>query len=321
MADPTRPLRQILVPAEWAGQRLDRALCDLLPDHSRTRIQAGIKAGMARLNGEPATRPSQALEAGQQLEWNPTWAPRPEVALAGPAPEVLYEDEHLVVIDKPAGMLTHPAGAKRGGSASEWAAAHFGDLPELQGEDRAGVVHRLDAQTSGLLVLARSEAAGEHLLEQFRERRVQKHYQALVAQVPRFLSDWIVAPIQRSPRSPDRMSIAPEGEGRASETFYERLEVFAHAARLRLEPKTGRTHQLRVHLESIGHPILGDPLYRGQIPEPIRRALPKAPRVMLHAERLAFVHPADGRELVFESAPPADYAAILGELRAGPPPV
>jgi 23S rRNA pseudouridine1911/1915/1917 synthase len=318
VADPTRPLREILVPAEWAGQRLDRALCDLLPDHSRTRVQAGIRSGMARLDGEPAVRPSQSLEAGQKLEWNPAWAPPPERVSGGPEPEVVYEDEHLVVIDKPAGMLTHPAGAKRGGSASEWAAAKFGALPELQGEDRAGVVHRLDAQTSGLLVIARSAFAGEHLLDQFKQRLVKKQYEALVAQVPRFLSDWIVAPIQRSPRSPDRMSIAPEGEGRAAETFYERLEVFAHAARLRLEPKTGRTHQLRVHLESVGHPILGDPLYRGQIPEPIRRTLPSAPRVMLHAERLAFVHPVDGREMAFEVAPPADYVAVLAELRAAP---
>lgn len=313
-----RPFRQIVVPPAWAGQRLDKALCDLLPELSRTRIQAGIQAGMARLDGQPAERPAQPLEAGQVLEWNSEWAPVPEPAPAGPEPRVIFEDRWLVAIDKPAGMLTHPAGSKRGGSAAEWAQARYGRLPELQGEDRAGIVHRLDAQTSGVLVIALDETVGRGLLEQFQERRVAKRYQALVIGVPRFLTDWITAPIQRSTRSPDRMSIAPEGQGRPAETFYERREVFAESACLGLEPKTGRTHQLRVHLESIGHPILGDPLYRGNVPELLRRRLPSAPRVMLHAERLALQHPADGRELVFEAEPPPDYLSVLSELRAGP---
>jgi 23S rRNA pseudouridine1911/1915/1917 synthase len=252
------------------------------------------------------------------LEWNSEWAPVPEPAPAGPEPRVIFEDRWLVAIDKPAGMLTHPAGSKRGGSAAEWAQARYGRLPELQGEDRAGIVHRLDAQTSGVLVIALDETVGRGLLEQFQERRVAKRYQALVIGVPRFLTDWITAPIQRSTRSPDRMSIAPEGQGRPAETFYERREVFAESACLGLEPKTGRTHQLRVHLESIGHPILGDPLYRGNVPELLRRRLPSAPRVMLHAERLALQHPADGRELVFEAEPPPDYLAVLSDLRAGP---
>ena len=230
---------------------------------------------------------------------------------------VLYEDNHLLIVDKPAGLLVHPSPAVRGGTLSEQAVARWGPLPDLQGEDRPGIVHRLDAGTSGLLVLALREPAMRELLRQFREREVKKTYLAVVHGEPRFDTGWIEGAIARSAASPERMEVVAEGEGREARTWYEVRERLGPASLVECQPQTGRTHQIRVHLASLGHPLVGDPLYRPR-QTPSRRLAADAPlpaRQALHAARLEFAHPGSGERAAFESPLPDDLAALLAHLR------
>ena len=306
-----------VVPEELAGQRLDRALASLL-GISRARVQELVRDGGVRVEGAPAAKPALVVAAGWRIEVLDV--PRSRVRRGGPIGAeltILHEDEHLCVIDKPAGMVAHPTGVVRGGTVSELAVARWGPLPILQGSDRPGIVHRLDADTSGLLVVARSEEAGAELVRMFREREVEKEYLALVFGTPRFDTDWIETPIGRARGRPDRMTVVPEGEGRSARTYYETRERFEGFAHVVCRPVSGRTHQIRVHLASIGHPLVGDRVYRG------RRGLnrhvpPDAPRLdrhALHAARLAFRHPVTGARLEIASEPPADLGAWLTWLR------
>ena len=311
--------RRFSVPPECAGERLDVVLVRLDPSLTRSRAQASIRAGAVSVAGRPAERPSQRVEAGDALELREHEAapPRPG-GPAGTALRVVFEDAALAVIDKPAGVVTHPSERVRGGTVSELAAARFGALPTVQGEDRPGIVHRLDADTSGLLVIARTEEAAAELVRAFRERRVEKEYFALVHGVPRFDSEWIETPIGRDPRRADRMGIAAEGEGRAARTYYETRERFVDFALLSVQPESGRTHQVRVHLASIDHPLVGDRLYRGRksLARRIPAGAPRLKRHALHAARLAFEHPSSGERLEFRSELPADMAEFLAFLRA-----
>ena len=307
--------RTFHVPAELGGERLDRVLTAFFAGElSRSRIQEWIRDGGVRVDGALAVRASQMLAAGQSVDLEEV--PRARERSGAPAlgqPAVLHEDEHLVVVEKPAGQLAHPTTIVRGGTVSEWAVERYGPLPSPQGEDRPGIVHRLDADTSGLLVLARSAAAAEALVEAFRERAIEKRYLALVHGDPRFDSDWITAPLGRASGRADRMSV--QAEGRAAETFYRVLERFQRFALLECLPKTGRTHQIRVHLASIGHPLAGDRVYPGRVRTPIPKDAPALERHLLHAAGLRFVHPVTGEALAFESTPPADFQAWLDWLR------
>jgi len=306
------------VPRELDGARLDRCLAQLAPETSRTHLKELILAGCVRANGAVLGRPGVAVAAGQRLEveWRERRAAREEDA-SGAGLEVLWEDEHLAVIDKPPGVLVHPSSAVRGATISELAVRRWGPLPVLQGTDRPGIVHRLDAGTSGLIVIARTEPAAEGLLRAFRERAVEKLYLALVYGDPRFDSGWIEAPIERSARHPERMQTAQPGAGRAAETAYAVRERFAGFALLSCSPKTGRTHQIRVHLASIGLPLAGDPLYRrrGGPSIVLPSEAPALARQALHASALAFDHPVGGERLAFESPLPADFATLLAWLR------
>lgn len=314
--------RSLTVPATLDGARLDLVLVELLEDVSRVRIQELIKDGGVRVAGAPAERASQPVEAGWTLELLDVV--RSRVRTGGPpGPEreldVIHEDEHLVVLDKPAGMVAHPSSVVRGGTVSERMVERYGPLPSPQGEDRPGIVHRLDADTSGLLVVARSEEAAAGLMTAFQERTVDKHYLALVFHPPRFDSDWIETRIGRLPGRPDRMSVATEeGQGREASTYYETLERFRGFGYVRLKPETGRTHQLRVHLASIDHPLVGDRVYRGR--RGLSRHMPKeapAPtRHALHASELAFTHPVSGERLAFEVPLARDLQRFLDWLRA-----
>jgi 23S rRNA pseudouridine1911/1915/1917 synthase len=310
--------QSFVVPSELTGERLDRALVGLLEGAvTRSRVQELIRDGAVRIDGVPSSRAAQSVEAGQTIEI--VAVPRARERSGGPAGAELvlvFEDEHLAVVDKPAGQLAHPTDVVRGGTVSELAVERFGPLPAPQGEDRPGIVHRLDADTSGLLVLARSPAAAEALVTAFRERAVEKRYLALVHGDPRFDSDWISTPIGRASGRSDRMSI--QAEGRAAETFYRVLERFGRFALLECQPKTGRTHQIRVHLASIGHPLVGDRIYPGRVRVPLPPDAPEPGRHFLHATGLAFAHPVTGRALAFESAPPADFQAWLEWLRRAP---
>lgn len=312
------PLR-LQLPAKLKSERLDRALSGLLPELSRAHIKELISAGHVLVDGAPVTKPSTLIERDVEVEL--TVAPRLHRRVEVGDPDslvVLYEDEALVVIDKPPGVLAHPTDTASGASISELATARYGELPALQGKDRPGVVHRLDAGTSGVMVLARTADAFRALMQQFRDRTVEKTYLALVYGDPRFDSGWIEGGIARDERDPSRMSIAPAGEGRDARTYYEVVERFRGLALVRAQPKSGRTHQIRVHLTSIGLPLIGDKLYRRKGGHSIRLAddAPTPARQCLHAASLRFVHPSSGEVRTFEAPPAPDFARMLEWIRA-----
>lgn len=298
--------------------RLDRLLTAVLPDFSRTRLQEAIRDGGVFVDGLVQIKPAFPLECGMVVELKPVARSRERRGSAeGMDFQVVFEDEHLAVVNKPAGMVTHPAEVVKGGTVSELAVERWGELPSPQGPNRPGIVHRLDAETSGLLVVAKTEAAATGLLEAFRERTVEKTYTAFVYGDPRFDSDWVEAAIGRNPKKPDRMSVVKDEEGRPAETFYETRARFGRIAWMAAHPKTGRTHQIRVHLAHVEHPIVGDRLYRGR--RGLSLKLPDgvtAPeRLALHAERLAFAHPVTGEAMEFHAELPQDLAAFLEALR------
>lgn len=323
--------RRIALPKALIGLRLDRALVELLPGISRTRLKELIVDGGVWFEGECLRRPAMRIEVVGNLEIKdvPRVRERPGAA-PGVEPEIVFEDEHLAVIEKPAGQITHPTSVVRGGSVSEWATSHWRALPAPQGDDRPGIVHRLDSDTSGLMVLAKSERAAPLLLEAFRERKVDKGYLALVHGDPRFDSDWIEAPIGRSRKRSDRMSVieAPvlrhfdHGSGESDEaenfvpgleasTFYITRERLGRFALIECRPKTGRMHQIRVHLTHIGHPLVGDRVYSGRNRVAVPREAPPLKRHALHASALAFLHPVTGEEMKFERDMPADMEGFL----------
>ncbi|MCC6408861.1 MAG: RluA family pseudouridine synthase [Planctomycetes bacterium] len=312
-------VRRLVVPIAAEGERLDRFLVAAFPELSRTRLQELVRGGAVRVAGEPALRSSRLLVADEvvEIEFAPPSVARDE-DFGDLELSVVYEDEWFAIVDKPAGLLSHPGNHTVGPSVSGLARKRWGELPALQGEDRPGIVHRLDVGTSGLMVIGREQAAFEHLLAQFRERQVEKTYYAIVHREPRFDTGWIEAPIGRSPRHPDRMSVVPAGEGREAATYYEVLERFEGFGYLACRPKTGRTHQIRVHLAHVDHPLVADPLYRRAGPHAAKLAAdaPVPTRQALHAGGLVLTHPKSGERLTFESPLPADLAALLAWLRA-----
>jgi len=318
MSDPNPPAA-FAVPAEQDGARLDRALVELVPGASRVQVQGWIKDGGVAVDGAPVLRPAHAIAAGQTIEL--TRVPSSRTRPGAPADldfRLVHTDEHILVVEKPAGMVVHPSNTVRGGTLSELCEARYGPLPTPQGEERHGIVHRLDAETSGLCVLARTEEAGDELKRQFKAREVDKLYLAIVHGDPRFDADWIESPLGRSPKSPDRVSVMPEDEGRPSRTFYEVRERFGCAALLACKPVTGRTHQIRVHLESIEHPVVGDKLYKGRRGrrEHLPADAPKLERHALHATHLAFTHPASGAPMAFDAPLPDALEELCAWLRA-----
>ena len=307
------------VPPELDGSRIDQALVSHLQEWSRSRLQALIKDGRVRIEGAVSRKPGTLVGGGSLIEIElPVRDPRPSVAESRKRLEVLWEDGELAVVLKPPGLLVHRGEGSSEVSLAELAVALFGELPALQGEDRPGIVHRLDRETSGVVVLGKTEKALRELMRQFREREVEKVYRALVIGEPRFDSDWIESPVGRAPRHPDRMTVLGlEEGGRTASTFYEVLERFRGFASLKVQPKTGRTHQIRVHLTSVELPVLGDRVYRlrrgseAKLDEAI--AAPR--RQLLHAESLTFTHPTSGEVMRFETPLPADFGRVLEGLR------
>lgn len=320
MTSPSHEWNSLRLPTEFDGERLDRVLVALLEGTSRARIQERIRDGGVKLDGEVVLRPSHPVAGGQLAEFLDVPRSRERAGSAeGLDFRLVHEDQAVIVIDKPAGMVVHPSSVVRGGTVSELAEARFGPLPSPQGEERFGIVHRLDADTSGLLVLARTAEAGEELKRQFRQREVEKRYLAIVLGNPRFESDWIESELGRSPRSPDRVSVMPKGEGKHASTFYEVRERFTIATLLECRLVTGRTHQIRVHLESLDYPVVGDKLYRGRGGR--RETLlpvdaPPLNRQALHAAHLEFTHPTTRERMSFDAPLPADLTALLDWLRA-----
>jgi 23S rRNA pseudouridine1911/1915/1917 synthase len=301
-----------------AGLRLDAWLARQLPALSRSRLQALIEGGHVLLDGARA-RASARLRAGQVAHVRV-----PPPVAAEPQPEdipitVVHEDAHLVVVDKPAGLVVHPSAGRPGGTLVNALLRHVRDLSGVGGVLRPGIVHRLDRGTSGLLVVAKDDGTHRSLVRQFAGRTVEKEYLALALGRPVRPRGEIDAPIGRDPVRRQRMSTrAPRGrEARTSWTVEER---FDGATLLRVRIHTGRTHQIRVHLASIGHPVAGDPVYGGTRTPSSRRAeareaLLSLERPALHAARLAFTHPVSGVRLAFEAPLPADLLAVLERLR------
>lgn len=305
----------IVVGEELAGLRLDRALAELRPDLSRTRAQAAIKAGEALVNGKSA-KPSLPLELGQRLSLAPTLGQRGAMEASGaPQPEaiplrVVFEDAHLLVIDKPAGLVTHPAPGHATGTLVNALLAHTSEIEESDNPQRPGIVHRLDKDTSGLLVIAKDAQTHEALAQQMRDRAMVKRYIALVEGRMDPPSGTIDAPIGRDPRNRLRMAIVSEARGgREARTRFHTLRYFRGRTLLEAQLESGRTHQIRVHLAALHHPVVGDLTYgRPQSPMP--------PRQFLHAAHLEFRHPATGEWMVFDAPLPANLADFLARLEA-----
>jgi len=301
-----------------AGERLDRWLAGVMPDVSRARLQAIITGGGVLVDGRVA-RPSRRLKAGQSISVRLP-APRPAVPLPEDIPlAVVYEDPHLLVVDKPAGLVVHPGAGRATGTLVNALLHRVRDLSGIGGVVRPGIVHRLDRGTSGLLVVAKDDASHVALSRQFSGRTVEKEYLAVVLGVPRAAEGTIDVPIGRDPVHRKRMSVrAPRG--RAAQSIYRLVEAFDGAALLRVRIATGRTHQIRVHLAALGHPVAGDLTYGGRRPPASRRpearaALEALTRPALHAARLVFTHPATDERMSFESPLPADLQALLAVLR------
>lgn len=303
------------VPASEAGERLDHFLVGLIPDHSRSQIQRLIKEGRVQLGGRAAT-PHTALRAGDAIlvDVPPAVEAKP---ISQPLPlDILYEDEDLVVVNKAAGMVVHPAAGHADGTLVNALLHHIEDLSGIGGERRPGIVHRLDRGTSGVMVVAKNDAAHTELTRQFHDREVEKEYVALVwglVQPGRRID----APIGRDSVHRQKMS-ARARRARSAVTRVTRAEPMRGVSLLHVAIATGRTHQIRVHLSAIGHPIVGDRLYGGvrrHLPADLR-ALTHLERPFLHAARLAFKHPVDGRRLEFNAPLSSDLQNVLDHLRA-----
>lgn len=295
------------------GERLDRALAQLYPELSRTRAQAAIKAGAVRVNGK-SVRVSHLLEVGQRIEIDAGAFSGAGVAAAegesSPLAEaiplrVVYEDEHLLVVDKAAGLVVHPAPGHATGTLVNALLAHLPGLEAGSDTSRPGIVHRLDKDTSGLIVIAKDAPTHAALAQQMKEHSTVKRYLALVEGRMPAPEGVIDAPIGRDPRHRQRMALVSEvNGGREARTRFKALREIRGRSLVELQLETGRTHQIRVHLASVGHPVVGDSVYgRAQLPLP--------PRQFLHATHLEFVHPTTGEWLIFDAPLPPDLADFL----------
>lgn len=298
------------VPEGRRRERADKVLAAAFPEHSRAAFQRALEAGLVKADGKVIAQADE-VQAGQVLEFSfPETKPAELKAVDIPL-DVIFEDQHLIVLNKPAGMVVHPGVGTGEDTMVHALLAHCaGELSGIGGVERPGIVHRLDKETTGLLVVAKNDAAHRALADQFASRSLQKEYVTLVSGVPREAAGTINRAISRHPVHRHRMTVG-EG-GRPSRTDWEVREAFAGlAAYLRCRIHTGRTHQIRVHLKSIGHPVLGDGTY-GWKQNP---TLPPPPRVMLHAEHLVFSHPVSAKRLDLHAPLPKDFKQMLAALR------
>ena len=313
----TDPTYTVPVPEDKAGARLDRFLADALPDLSRTRLKALIESGRVDLaTGEALTDPAARVRVGQAIVVS---VPAPRAATPEPQAmnlTVVHEDEHLIVIDKPAGLVVHPAPGHADGTLVNGLLAHCaGSLSGIGGVSRPGIVHRLDKDTSGLLVVAKSDAAHAGLAAQFADHSIGRVYVAVVWGQPPRRNQTLTGNIGRDPRNRKRMAVVSRG-GKAAETACRVIRPLGDRATLvECQLATGRTHQIRVHMSNLGHPVVGDALYGGGA----RRALGPAAaaaistlgRQALHAKHLGFIHPIDSAWYEFDSAVPRDINALI----------
>lgn len=301
-----------IIPAGVHRSRADKALAASFPEHSRSAWQRALDGGNVTRAGVPLGKKDE-VSAGDALELE-----MPEVVPMDLTPadiplDILMEDEHMLVINKAAGMVVHP-GAGTGGDTLVHALLHHcaGSLSGIGGVERPGIVHRLDRETTGVMVVAKSDAAHRGLAEQFAERSLKKEYIALVSGVPRLLSGVVDQPIERDVRHRHRMTVTETGRPAKTDWVLEEKFATYGYSLFRCFIHTGRTHQIRVHMKHIRHPLLGDRVY-GWRPD---ERLPTAPeRVMLHAEQLKLAHPISGQALHLRAPIPADFAAMMSVLR------
>lgn len=321
MSTEDRHLRFTVEEAQ-VGLRLDRFLQDRVPEFSRSALQRLIREGLATVSGA-SCKGGRALRVGETVE----------LTLPAPVPlelepedipvDILHEDEHLAVVDKPAGLVVHPAAGNRTGTLVHALLHHLGELSGIGGKLRPGIVHRLDKDTSGLMLVAKSDAAHAGLASAIAARDVKREYLALVWGELVEEKGCVDAPLGRDPQERKRIAVLPE-KGKPARTHYSRIDSFRGFDYIRLELETGRTHQIRVHMAHLGHPVFGDPLYGGrrarlrsrkreeQLLD--RELLEIMPRQALHAWRLGFIHPVTGEAMRFEAQPPEDMRALLLEL-------
>jgi len=302
--------------AAHAGWRLDRALAATLPSLSRERLKTLIRSGALERSGTAVRDPATKVRGDERFLLA---VPEPEPAHNVPQDiplRVIFEDEHLLVVDKPAGLVVHPAAGNRDGTLVNALLHHCrGSLSGIGGVARPGIVHRIDKDTSGLLVVAKTDVAHEGLAKQFAAHSIDRRYLAIVSGVPKASEGTIDAPLARSAANRKKIAIVAGGRGKRAVTHWKRLTVLSDAALAECRLETGRTHQVRVHMASIGHPLLGDSVYGG-IPKTHRRLLNDLGfhRQALHAAELGFVHPVTKRRLAFASAMPPDMQELFNAL-------
>lgn len=321
---------QLLETSATAADRLDKALAAAFPDVSRARFQALIAEGAVTVEGETVTEARHKVKPGESLR-----VVLPEAAPALPQAEdialpIVFEDDDLIVIDKPAGLVVHPGAGNETGTLVNALIAHCGDsLSGIGGVKRPGIVHRLDKDTSGLLVVAKNDKAHHGLSAQFaahgRDGRLERSYLAIVWGVPERRQGTISAAIDRSTANRQKMAVSRGANAREAVTHYEVLEVLGTppvASLVRCVLETGRTHQIRVHMAHVGHPLLGDGVYGAgfrtsakKLSETSKEALNALNRQALHATSLGFEHPRTGRQMRFDSPAPDDFGRLLASLR------
>jgi 23S rRNA pseudouridine1911/1915/1917 synthase len=290
-------------------ERLDKYLVSLLPEFSRSRLQGLIDDGFVIVDDKPARKAGQMIERGQRVVLRIP-PPAPTGLLAEEIPlDIVFENDELLVVNKPAGMVVHPAAGHESGTLVNAVLGYDPDIEGIGGEERPGVVHRLDKQTSGLIVLAKNERAHRWLQDQFRLRTVEKTYLALVDGHPPTPSGRVEAPIGRDPSHRKKMAVQPSGKGREAVSEFRTLENFKDHTLLEFHPLTGRTHQIRLHCAFLGCPIVGDEIY-GR-----KSTTVKIKRHFLHAFRLKIVLPGDREPHTFETALPDVLEQVLVSLR------
>jgi 23S rRNA pseudouridine1911/1915/1917 synthase len=308
-------LQEAAVPLELAGKRFDQALAEMFPEFSRSRLAEWIKAGDALLDGQ-SVRPRDPVRGGETV----TVSLRTSVETHSEAEaipiDIRYQDADVLVVDKPAGLVVHPAAGNIDGTLVNALLHHCGgSLSGIGGVARPGIVHRIDKDTSGLLVVAKHDKAHEGLAKQFADHSIDRRYLAIVSGVPRLTGDVVDAPLARSPQNRKKIAIVKEGRGKRAVTHWKRVQILKDSALVECRLETGRTHQVRVHMASIGHPLLGDPVYgRGKS---VHRDLLNQldfKRQALHAAHLGFIHPVTKGRLSFDSALPSDMQELFTAL-------
>jgi len=298
---------ELTVDAGDAGTRID-AYISANTELSRSRVSALMEEGAVCVDGKSAKKPSLKVCAGQKITVSLPEAKMVDIVAQNIPIDILYQDADIVIVNKPCGMVVHPAAGNEDGTLVNALMYHVRDLSGIGGEMRPGIVHRLDKDTSGLILIAKNDRAHAHLSGQFKERSMEKHYRAVAFGSFKDAGGLIDAPIARHPV--DRKKMAIVADGRPSQTEWRILEQLKGASYLDVHLLTGRTHQIRVHMHSVGHPLLGDRIYAPNLKHPVH-----IPRLMLHAYSLAFTHPATGERMTMTAPLPDEFTKTLEKLR------